>query len=301
MFRDDWFTWYFDNIERGSKSSLNSKFRIELRPTISRTVKSYKEELLLNAQATRDSFTEPLDLMFSGGGDSEVALRCYHQLKIPVNVFIFRYENNYNLFDLTTAISVCDELNIKPKIIDFNLQKFFENDAYDIWKTGYYLNGGKLPHMKMLDYLDNIPVMCGGEPYWSYVNNGWYFELGELHHSQAFYTHTIGRRNVPDWHEFSPELAIAFTNNRYIKNLRREPPLNKEQLHVMKYIIFHSMWPEIKIRSKATGFEGSSTKGINQSKPDFMLKFNEELGLTSNDTYFFYTEEELNQLLFVHK
>jgi asparagine synthetase B (glutamine-hydrolysing) len=123
FYKNNWLTWYYNEVAYGPKTTLDSKFDIKITPTITRQVKSYKEELLTNASLIRDSFNEPFDLMLSGGVDSEVILRCYLELKIPINVFVFRYENNYNLPDVTHALRICKELNVTPTVIDFNFVK----------------------------------------------------------------------------------------------------------------------------------------------------------------------------------
>ena len=92
-YRDSWFTWYYDGAEYGPKLHPESKFEITFKKVITRPLKSYREELLLNTQIIADTFNGPFDLMFSGGVDSEVILRCHKELGIPINVFIFRYEN----------------------------------------------------------------------------------------------------------------------------------------------------------------------------------------------------------------
>ena len=292
-YKNNWLTWYYDDVEYGPKTSINSKFDLKITPTITRTVKSYREELLLNAGLIRDSFAEPFDLMFSGGVDSEVILRCYHELKIPINVFVFKYENNYNLPDVTHALRICKELNINPTVIDFNLQKFFEHEAYDIWTTGYYLNSGKLPHMKMIEYLDNIPIMGDGCPYWSYYDGTWKLELDEDCHAQSIYCKTIRRTMIADWYEYSPEVLISHMNHPLIRNMKRTQKTSLEFVNT-KYILHKQLWNDIELRPKRVGFEGSMKPGMNSSKPGFMLDFNKTyITAEIKNTDYLFSKEDL--------
>ena len=297
FYKNNWLTWYYDDVEYGPKTTLTSKFDLKIKPTITRPVKSYKEELLLNTSLIRDSFSEPFDLLFSGGGDSELVLRCHHHLKIPINVFVFRYENNYNLPDVTHALKICEELNITPKVIDFNLKHFFENNAYDIWTTGYYLNGGRLPHMKMIEYLDNMPIMCDGDSYWSFDNNEWRFELDEQCHSQAIYCKTTQRPMITDWCEYSPEIIIAHMNHPVIQDLMQGPATYKKYIET-KYVLYNTLWDSIKIRPKYVGYEGSLPPGLNSSKPEFMLEFNKQHTVHLVNTCFDYSKQDLINALY---
>ena len=77
FYKDNWFSYSYDSVLFGHKNTTNSEFTIELSPTVTR-VKSYYEELKDNAIRIRDMFTGSLDLLFSGGIDSEGVLRIYN-------------------------------------------------------------------------------------------------------------------------------------------------------------------------------------------------------------------------------
>ena len=270
FYKDNWMTWQYDGVERGIKTRPDSNYELKFTPTIIQPVKSYKEELLNNTRLIRDSFSEPFDLMFSGGVDSEVILRCNVELGIPINVFIFRYENNYNLPDVTHALRICEELNVTPNVIDFNLKKFFENDAYDIWKTGYFAAPGRLPHLKMIEYLDNIPIQGDGCPYWIYSGDEWLFEIDEMGHTQTIYGNTVGRIILADWYEYSPEVIISHLQTPAMQKIISGGPTDFNQ---SKYLLHNSIWPEIVVRPKLVGFESLDHCGNPIQIPEFMMDF----------------------------
>ena len=196
-------------------------------------------------------------MLFSGGIDSEIVLRCHVELKIPINVFIFKYENDYNCHDVRHALRICEELNVTPAVIDFNLQKFFETDAYDIWKIGYFQRAGTLPHMKMIEYLDNIPLMGEGVPSWKFNNGNWQFHLEESWHGQSVYCSSINRTMIADWYEYSPEVLVSHALLPRIQNLvNSKVNVDYDQI---KHFLYKKLWPEIAIRPKRNGFEGNNT------------------------------------------
>jgi hypothetical protein len=259
FYKDNWLSWSYDTVKFGNKTLSNSKFKLHIEKYTSRPLKSHKEELLENARLIRDSFTEPFDLLFSGGLDSEIVLRCYHELRIPINVFIFKYKNNYNHKDIAHALRICNELNVTPTIIDFDLAKFFENDAYDIWKMGHFHKAGMLPHMKMIEYLDNIPIMGEGEPDWTFKNDIWQFKLDEADHSHSIYGIAIARPMIACWFEYSPEVILS---HMQLPNMQRlidnAIPGDQTSFDINKYYLYKKIWPEIVIRSKMNGFEGNN-------------------------------------------
>jgi len=300
FYKDDWLSWSYDGVKFGKKLNPESSFEFQFKKTINRPLKSHKEELLENTRVIRDSFTEPFDLLFSGGVDSEVVLRCHHALKIPINVFIFKYENDYNYHDVRHALRICNELNITPKVIDFNLRQFFENDAYDIWKTGYYSESGMLPHMKMFDYVDNIPVLGMGNPQWGFHNNQWVFEQYEKFHHTSFYGISQSRKVISDWFEYSPEVILSHMFLPGMQSVTDNRIVGDEfYFNAQKYFLYKQIWSEIEIRSKMRGYEGdgptqSFAKGL-ECIAEFRKIYIEKINIDSIKLHF--TKQEMIDLL----
>ena len=296
FYKDNWMTWYYDGVERGPKTSPDSIWSLSFKKTITRPIKSYKEELLSNAAVLRDQFAEPFDLLLSGGVDSEVILRCYHELKIPVNVFIFRYENNINRQECLRALQVCSELNVIPTVIDFNLEKFFENDAYDIWKTGYYASAGRLVYLKFLDYLDNIPILGDGDLECFYENNRWSFQIRELEYAVTVYSTKINRTVIADWYHYSPEVIISHMETPIVSKMLDNvlPMLSYSEV---KYFLYKSIWPQIEIRKKKSGWEIDSINSI----PPFMEEFNRTYTSNMKFRKYSFTQKEFINLLTIDK
>lgn len=299
FYKDNWLAWSYDNgPEYGPKLAIDSQCKINLKNVVTRPVKSYYDELLINAQVIRDTFSGQLDLLFSGGIDSEIILRVYLELKIPVNVYIFKYENNYNFIEFNLAVQICKELNVTPTIIDFQLQKFFENEAYDIWTKVYSNNGAWLPHMKMTEYVDGLPIIGMGEPYWGRSDAGdWNFEMWEGPHYCAIYHKTIGRPMISDWYEYSPEIILAHSDLPIIQELIQDKIPGKHSSWSSRLAIHKQYWPTIVDRPKLIGFEGEQP---NKDKllPPFIVEFNNTYGTdkvaSSKDSY---TKEQLHNLI----
>lgn len=303
FYKNNWFTYSYDSVLFGHKDSPSSEFTIELTPTVT-SVGSYHEELKNNAMRIRDMITGSLDLMFSGGIDSEVILRIYNDLKIPINVYIFKYENDYNYREFNQAIKVCDALGVKHKIIDFNLEKFFENEAHSIWSKVNCNSSGWLPHMKMTEYLDGTPIIGSGDPYWIRTSKElttkcpWVFEIDEGAKAWTVYHKNIQRNIISDWYEYSPEMIISHLNLPLIQKLINDQIPGKLSSFSSKAILHKEIWPSIDIRPKLVGFEGDKPAGY-YSKPAFMLDFdNAYCGNVSSKKYYF-TEEELRNKLLV--
>jgi len=301
IYKDNWFTYSYDSILFGKKTSTHSIFDIELTPTVT-TVKSYYEELKDNATRIRDTYTGKLDLLFSGGIDSEVVLRIYNDLNIPINICIFKYENDYNHYEFNRAIKICDSMQLPYTIIDFNLQKFFETDAYDIWTKVHCMGSGWLPLLKMIEYLDGTPIIGSGESYWVRTSRDntttypWKFEIDEGAKAWTVYCKSIGRQVISDWYEHSPELIVAHTNLQLIQDLINDRIPGKLSSTSSKAVVHKNIWPDIEIRQKMIGFEGNDKPG---SKPEFMKEFDQQYSFNVSSKRFYFSEQELRQKLII--
>jgi hypothetical protein len=272
-----WLSWSFNDVPFGLRTNKNDvyKFKINPLPT-SGPVKSYKEELYNNARLMRDYHVGKFDVLLSGGIDSEIVVRTFKDLMIPHNTYIFKYENNINHKDVTSAIEIATCLNIPYKIIDFNLEKFFNTEAYDIFQKSGCIRAGRLPHLKFTDYLDNIPVAGDAEPYWVRVlktdystKSDWVFSITEASHNVSMYLHSIGRANVVDWYEFNPNLIKAFNELPLIQNLINDKIPGKLSSWTSRTPIHSEIWSDIKHKHKLTGYEGDNYTGV---YPEYIIK-----------------------------
>lgn len=272
-----WFSWSFNGELYTTRKNKNCEYKFHIANYEKKPKMTYKEALYYNATMCREYYSDKFDLMLSGGIDSEVIARTFKDLGIKHNTVIFRYENDINYKDVNSAIEICQSLNLPYKIIDFNLQKFFENDAYDLFLTSNCIRAGRIVHLKLCDLVDNIPVMGEGEPYWKRSlgddyskKSEWLFPLNESNHNCSMYLHSKGRENICDWYEFTPYLIKAFNEHPIIKKLLNDELNGKLSNWTSRIPIHREIWPDIKFKHKLTGYEGEKFTG---TYPEFIMKF----------------------------
>lgn len=299
---DGWLSWNFNNVPYSIRTSKNDTYNFHVNIKNLNKAKSYYEEIYNNARAMRDYFTGNFDVLLSGGIDSEIIVRTFKDLKIKHNTFIFRYKYNYNYRDVNSAIDICKCLNIPYKIIDIDLKKFFENDAYDIFKKSGCIRAGRLPHLKFFDYLDNIPVMGDGEVYWrrkqeiDYSKKSeWLFPINESNHNCSMYLHSLGRENICDWYEFTPNFIKSFNQLPIIQNLINDNIYGKQSSWSLRLEIHRVLWPDIKDKVKLIGYEGKKFPGI---YPEFIIKLQKTMeSEIGPGTEYWCTFNDLNKII----
>jgi hypothetical protein len=261
---NNWMSYSFDGIEYGKKSTKDSVFSVNFNNKIKKDcIPSYKDALYNNAKIMRDSFSEPFDVLLSGGIDSEVVVRTFKDLGINHNTFIFRLENDYNVRDVNDAVAICQQINIPYKIIDFNLQHFFEQDALYYFNKSFVPRAGRLPRLKWVEYLDNIPVFCDGEPYWKRMlvedytkKSQWHLQLEEGAYSSSIYGHNIDRTVIGDWYEYTPEILLSHMQHPITLKLLDDQLYGKLGSWSSRYTMHQEIWSEVETRKKLVGYEG---------------------------------------------
>jgi hypothetical protein len=293
-------TFSFDGILNSPK--LTRKSLLSLHFNILADIKpvSYYSALKQNAQIMRDSFSEPFDVLLSGGIDSEVVVRTFKELGITHNTFIFRYEDNLNIRDINSSIQICEALNIPYKIIDFNLSKFYKNDAISIFEKTLVPNVASLSRIKWLEYLDNIPVFGEGEPYWKRnlggdysVKSSWSFHLTEREMFISLNSHYINRPIIGEWYQYTPYIMMSFFQETLIKDLLEDKLIGKQSSLSSRLPLHRQFWPDIVEKSKLTGYEGPTGKPL-ENPPEFFKEFyqqNQMADLTNLE--FKYSLEEI--------
>jgi hypothetical protein len=259
--KNNWLSYHYDKLgDVKTKTVPGENWKLRIKQTITRPIKSYHEELLLNAHAVKDAFNEPLDLLLSGGLDSELALRSYVEAKIPINVFIAKYNDNINAVDFHEALKTCQIYNVTPTIIDCNLKTFLENDAHDMWNGGYFAEPGYMIMLKVIESLDNIPVICDGinaDNFRMANKTQCDIVIYEKHFAAAIHGNTINRPLISSWYDYSPELTAAFLDlnlHKWKKHKLITPPFNNDNLHKLKYLNSNKLFGT-RIRQKRSGWE----------------------------------------------
>lgn len=239
-----------------------------------RPVKSFREECI---QAAADIWERrdglPIDVLFSGGSDSEIVLRSFLELGVPVNVHIMRFSNYVNAHDWCYAYVICQNLNITPI--------FHDLDLVDFWKSGKCLSYAEisrsvspqlLPHMWLMDQVDGIPVMGSGESYTARtdvaelrdkqltanmypLNVKW--ALFEREKIAAWYRYAMktNKKAIPGFFQYSPELLLSFLVDPKMNELHANKVFGKLSNKSTKFDIYKTHWPELIDRNKWSGFE----------------------------------------------
>lgn len=258
---NDWYSWDYNN----------KKFQTNYKPYLG-SVGTFKEELIKAASSTIDIFGNDVSILFSGGSESDLMLRSFLAIKAKPNVYVVRYENDYNLYDVSYAVTICSMLNVDYKIIDFNLTHFFENDAEEVSKIAEIDRPRALPYCKILELIDGVPIFGRGEPNPIKLENTWIQRCHEYDVGRIKYARAINKPAVAEWFKWTPGLVISYMNLNWFKNLINNK-YNVTDASTTKMIGYREAYPELINRVKKTGFEKIDTL-INEVDKHLFNKYN---------------------------
>lgn len=300
---NNWMSYSFDNGPiSGPKLSKDSIFKLQFAKGIQVKDLDYYNALKYNAQMVAENFTGPFDILLSGGIDSEIVVRMNHLLGIKQNVFTFRLENDYNIRDVESAKQICDNLGIKLNIVDWNLQNWVENDAYEVYQKTYSPIIERMVRFDWFKYFDNVIVMGEGEPYWRRDLEGdytkkstWHLLWTEDYFMSSMYANLTGQTVIGEWYNYTPEVVKSFHKFPFVKKLLNDEIPGKVSCWSSRTEIHKELFPDINHKIKLVGYEGGG--GNPFDRPPFMTAFQEEvIGSTSNTSYKFKVEEIDNLL-----
>jgi hypothetical protein len=119
--------------------------------------------------------THPVEVLYSGGMDSEFVLKVCLQNKTPVTAITMRLMfrgSPINVQDLYYAEKFCRENSVSHKIVDLDYEPFFKNGDYAKYLDPYLLTFySTATQLWLLTQCDHFPIIGGGYT-WPQINIG---------------------------------------------------------------------------------------------------------------------------------
>lgn len=228
---------------------------------------TFYDECLRTARIIKENTTEKIWILFSGGVDSEVALRSFVMQKIPIKVAILRFKNDLNIHDIAHAVVVCEQLGIEYTFFDLDITSFWEKEGLKYASATQCISPFLLSTMWLVDQIDGFPILGSGEcllvkrvpstyiPGVSpYLNSEW--DLWEKEKIAAWYRHFIvtDREGCPGFFQYTPEIICSYIQDSYVQKLINNQIAGKLSTESSKLKIYQQHF-QIFDRKKYTGFE----------------------------------------------
>lgn len=265
------------NSRLNDNDVLNIKFGKICRPVLSYRDECYNAARLIKKQA--DSLQLPIDVLFSGGKDSEVVVRSFFEQEIPVRVNILRFENNLNHHDIRDAFATCKKMQITPVIHEIDIMSFLENEYKQYAEKSQTFHASHFAMTWLLERLAGFPVMgvhlvqIVNEHYERYiytdttgrirsrpvptdiVGTKWQYMIPEKLNLvwRKFLTNT-NRPGVIEFFAYTPELLVSYHNDKCCEEFLRNPDRGVLG-DPNKFKIMEKHFPNLQQQHKLHGYE----------------------------------------------
>lgn len=185
---------------------------------------NFRAECCETARTISRSTNDPIVVLFSGGADSEVALRSFAESGIEVSVAILRFAEDLNVHDYAWAVIVCESLGVPYRFYDLDLRKFWKStEAMEYAQATQCVSPQLISTMWLVDQIKGYPVLGSGEHYIAkrppanpsqardeYPRTHW--DLIEKEKIAAWYRHFLvrNREGCPGFFQFTPEIMLSW-------------------------------------------------------------------------------------------
>lgn len=232
----------------------------------------WRTETINAAKTIYESTDLPLQVMFSGGIDSEVMVRAFEAAGVPFRCAIMRYANGYNQHDIKYAFDYCNTHSIPYDIYELDLDKFFDGPISQYADAVQACSSHQCVTMWLVDQLDGYPVIGQGEGYLSRIDHEgteslrqdplqgdnyvladrWQYR--ERERMAAWYRFFLLRERdgAPGFHQYTPEQLLSFLSDPGVVSVVNKNV--KYSIATSKSIIYGRHWG-LAPRDKYTGFE----------------------------------------------
>lgn len=259
---NNWAAWSYDNGPLYSRSNSPAQQFQTIYNTQINSVGSLWDEAVLAAKSTIDHYpNQKLSLFFSGGVDSELMIRAFLHIKSNFDLYVVRYNNDINIYDVSYAIAIANSLNLDIKIIDMDLNKFYEMEAEKISEIAQCDRPRVFPQIKFADYVDGLPILAMGDLGWHRTDNDytkkgtWLAEEHEFDYAFDRYNIETNRTAIYQWMKWSPGLFLAHMKTKWFSLLTNDTFEGKIGNTSTKFIGYKECIPDLLYRQKMVGLE----------------------------------------------
>ncbi len=238
-----------------AKRTSDDDVYIEKSFPVRREIYDLKTEMQI-ALKIINSKHDDINVLYSGGIDSEVIVRCLHEMGIPFRTTIWKFDEDLNEHDISYAFEVCNELGITPEVKEVNIKGFWSKHIEDYADPVRTISPQIAFHHYMIDHTDGFLIMGDGRISPRGEHGIFMESCGEKWTQCQWFFHRE-REGAPKFYRYTPELEAAYANEQSIKDFvfnGMSKDFNQPNFKYFKTMVFQKYF-DIKYKPTYTGFE----------------------------------------------
>lgn len=237
-------------------------FQVDLRDTKLTGLTNIYDIFNLHFEERQTKFVE---VLFSGGMDSEITLRSCLRNNIPVRAITLRLFSGdilINMNDLYWAEKFCRENNVTQKLVDLDIKTFYDNGKFIDYIKPYLITSPHVAHhFWLFEQCTGFPVI-GGDYSWPWGDPA---RLSPHRHSYTMYDMFLSDRGIHgigNMINHSMDANLLFMKaHREVYNDELHNPSDIYKMAALKKAVFDKVgFTEMQPRFRAYGFENTPVR-----------------------------------------
>ena len=253
----------------GNKNRNNHNDQYEIKfSQCSRTPMNLREECLIVAQHLYEESKSKINLLLSGGIDSEFMARIFLDAKISFKATIFNFIPDKSRHDIPLAIEFCEANSINYQVINFDLLGFFQSQEFQTLTEQYQIHKPfAAVDIKRWQMCDDFPIFGNGDVILKSVGD--YNCASEIYDNMKVVSVEDGAHALPyvwqtdnnidgcyRFFKHSPEQYLSVLLDPDIQNWINMTQFYSPSIHrAFKIPFYQRFYPDMKNRKKLTGYE----------------------------------------------
>jgi len=227
---------------------------------------------LIAADEIHQSFSKPIQILFSGGLDSEVVVRSFVEAGITPEIYIIEFEDELNKHDIDYAKRACQSMGLSFNTLKLNLFNFWQGPVWDYARPVGVCSPQLAVILWAVNQLDGTVVLGAGDGYFRRDEGSNIFYDYESEISYSLYRWFVYKQkeSVPAFFQYSSELMLSFCLDSKVLRFLRD---GKSRGLLSSQRIKHELYSqhfELEFRVPQNGFEKVQVQDKNLR--DEMLK-----------------------------
>lgn len=181
------------------------------------------DEAIRAAHLIGEKLKDPV-LCLSGGLDSEAMAMAFLAAKVPFRVAVMVFKDGLNLFDIQHALDFAREHNLQIQKIEIDPVQFLKQGQHFVISEKYRtLSAERALYIHFLSQVEGEPVL-GGEIL-RFESPQDRIELAcpkDRDFSYWRYLEASGRRGIPYFHYYTPELTFSFMAHTSVSDRKNQ-------------------------------------------------------------------------------
>lgn len=253
----------FNYLLSENPSSIEDRYTITFNPISRPLLPTWKDEIEYEVNRLANTVNRQFFICMSGGIDSEVIARTFHELKVPFMAITIRYKDNKNEHDIKHAIKFCNDRRIPQTFIDIDPIPFLTNVVEEGIANGYE-NIGVYRYlviwlMSYIEKLKGCAILGGGLQQYRVKNGTLCIRMHHNMFTPQEYVKRTGTQHFPTFFSNTPEVYAAYQEDPLITFMLKNPDYFKtymgNDISLEKILVMHKLWHDLAPRTKYHGYE----------------------------------------------